>query len=358
MQGPEIPSARRRGGAGVVLYQNKFYLIAGNTLGHNGGYVPWVDTYDPINNTWQSLSDAPRSRDHFAAAIIGNKIYAVSGRLSGGTGGVFAPLVPEVDIYDINNNSWTSLINSKNLPTPRAGASVAVFQNEIFVIGGEGESPGPAFNKVEAYDPSSETWSTKSDMNYNRHGTQAIVSGNGIFIAGGSPVRGGGRQHNMEVYNVDAPVGTAITASVLNASSIVTFIGTETKNISLSASGGNAGCFIVNTEITGPDAMDFNIVSDLKLHLIKSNGSQDIHVQSNTTISNKTANLVVTYDNGKTATIELMTSSILSVDNFQENEKEIIVHPNPTNEILYLTSQQKVKSIQIFLYKTKLKKLK
>ncbi|MDX1766564.1 MAG: malectin domain-containing carbohydrate-binding protein, partial [Arenibacter troitsensis] len=47
IQGPQIPTNRRRGSAGLVLHNNKFYVVAGNTQGHNGGYVPYFDEYDP-----------------------------------------------------------------------------------------------------------------------------------------------------------------------------------------------------------------------------------------------------------------------------------------------------------------------
>src|SRR5690606_22067035 len=95
MQGPEIPEDRRRGSAGLVVYNDKFYVIGGNTIGHSGGYVNWFDEYDPGKGTWTVLEDAPRARDHFFATVIGNKLYAASGRLSGGAGGTFAPVIPE-----------------------------------------------------------------------------------------------------------------------------------------------------------------------------------------------------------------------------------------------------------------------
>lgn len=92
IQGPEIPSARKRGSAGLVVYNDKFYIVAGNTNGHDGGYVSWFDEYDPATGTWTSLQDAPHARDHFHAAVIGNKLYAVAGRLSGGPDGGLNPM--------------------------------------------------------------------------------------------------------------------------------------------------------------------------------------------------------------------------------------------------------------------------
>lgn len=41
--GPFIPSNRRRGSAGLAVYQGKFYMLGGTTNGHNGGVVNWFD---------------------------------------------------------------------------------------------------------------------------------------------------------------------------------------------------------------------------------------------------------------------------------------------------------------------------
>jgi hypothetical protein len=76
MTGPQIPVQRRRGGGGVQVYNGKFYLMGGNTVGHSGWCVPWFDEFDPSTGQWKQLADAPHSRDHFHAAVIGDKLYA------------------------------------------------------------------------------------------------------------------------------------------------------------------------------------------------------------------------------------------------------------------------------------------
>ena len=70
--GAVIPENRRRGAAGVVVYDRKIYIVSGITDGHWGGGVQWFDEYDPALNVWKILPDAPRSRDHFHAAVINN----------------------------------------------------------------------------------------------------------------------------------------------------------------------------------------------------------------------------------------------------------------------------------------------
>ncbi|MEL6813131.1 MAG: malectin domain-containing carbohydrate-binding protein, partial [Bacteroidota bacterium] len=109
IQGPEIPVGRRRGSSGLVLYNDKFYVVGGNTNGHKGGFVSWFDEYDPSTGIWTPLPDAPRERDHFHAALIGDKLYAAGGRLSGGPGGVFKPLIAQVDVYEFTSGSLSKV---------------------------------------------------------------------------------------------------------------------------------------------------------------------------------------------------------------------------------------------------------
>jgi len=45
--GDEIPAARRRGSAGVVLADGMVYVVGGIVNGHMGGYVSWFDQYNP-----------------------------------------------------------------------------------------------------------------------------------------------------------------------------------------------------------------------------------------------------------------------------------------------------------------------
>ncbi|MBT8295474.1 MAG: PKD domain-containing protein, partial [Gramella sp.] len=139
IQVAEIPENRRRGSAGLSVYNDKFYISGGNTIGHNGGYVSWFDEFDPATGTWTSLPDAPRPRDHFHAAVIDDKLYLAGGRLSGGSGGTFKPVISEVDVYDFLTNTWSTLPADQNLPTPRAAAVTVNFNGKLVVAGGEVE---------------------------------------------------------------------------------------------------------------------------------------------------------------------------------------------------------------------------
>ncbi len=81
--GPEIPANRRRGAAGVVVYDKKIYIVCGIINGHTSGWVGWLDEFDPATNTWRILPDAPRTRDHLHAAVIEDQLFVSGGRRSG-----------------------------------------------------------------------------------------------------------------------------------------------------------------------------------------------------------------------------------------------------------------------------------
>jgi hypothetical protein len=231
--GSTIPTARRRGSAGAVAYKNKLYLVGGIIDGHWSGWVTWFDEYDPATNKWKVLPDAPRARDHFHAVISNDKLYVIGGRRSSGiTGQVFDLTVPEVDVYDFNAGTWSTLPSGSNLPTPRAGAGTVLLGNEIIVMGGESPQPA-AFKTTEALDLSSFTWRSLADMQQGRHGTQAVVNNGNIYIVAGAGTRGGSMtlnsQERFSLFGPTTPVVPALVQSQLVAPASVNF-GTVPKN--------------------------------------------------------------------------------------------------------------------------------
>ena len=311
IQGPQIPAGRRRGSAGLVLYNDKFYVVAGNTDGHDGGYVAWLDEYDPATGTWTPLADAPRARDHFAAAVIGDNLYLAGGRLSGGAGGVFGPTIPEVDVYDLVAGTWSTLPAGQNIPTARGGASVVNYNDKLVVIGGETEVSGPALTTTEEYDPITQSWRNLADLNHPRHGTQAIVSGNGIFILGGSPVQGGGNQKNMEFFGEDAPTGTPSVASTLQAPAGIQILDGNTEDIDISVVDGNQGIFVTSMVLSGPNAADFVIqAGELTNQLLSVNDTHTISVQLTGTGADRNAVLTINYGNNSSVDIILSNNNL------------------------------------------------
>jgi N-acetylneuraminic acid mutarotase len=204
--GAIIPENRRRGASGVVVYNRKIYIVSGITDGHWSGGVQWFDEYDPALNSWKNLPDAPRSRDHFHAAVINNKLYLAGGRRSSAaTNQVFELTVPEVDVYDFVSGKWETLPQENNIPTPRGGTTTAVLGVNLIIIGGENAEP-KALKHIEALDIRNNTWRSLTGLQQGRHGTQAVVKNNAIFIASGAGDQGGSNLLNTQEFFYMPPV--------------------------------------------------------------------------------------------------------------------------------------------------------
>ncbi len=198
--GPEIPVGRRRGGAGAVLHDGEIYVVAGITNGHYDGHVRWVDAFNPRTGRWRQLPDAPRPRDHFHAQVIGGRIYAASGRRSSAaTNQTFQLTVPEVDVFDLRTQQWSTLPATGNIPTARAGAGTAVVDGTLIVLGGESGQP-LAHDSVEALDPATGRWTVLPPLAMGRHATQAVLHDGRIYLASGSRTRGATEVDSQEIY--------------------------------------------------------------------------------------------------------------------------------------------------------------
>ncbi|MFD2257071.1 Kelch repeat-containing protein [Luteolibacter algae] len=192
--GPEIPEGRRRGSNGVVLHEGKIYLVCGIRNGHIGGYVSWLDSYDPVRKEWKILPDAPRPRDHFGAALVDGKIIAAGGRTtSQETKQVFDLVIPEADIFDIKAQTWSTAIDP--IPTPRAGTMTISLADRAVIAGGESMRE-KAHDEVEALDPASGKWESWPSLVTGRHGTGLAMVDGMLYTAAGCAVRGGGKEIN------------------------------------------------------------------------------------------------------------------------------------------------------------------
>lgn len=190
-KGPAIPKDRNRGGTGVIIDGSQLYLVCGIKDGHRGDHKKWLDRYNFNSGKWEILADAPRARDHFQATLINDKIYAIAGRTTIAADSPFKNTIGEVDVYDISNNTWTTL--DKNIPTQRAGNFNTVINNEILVLGGESFEQEKAHSEVELLNVENNTWRSGTLMPIGRHGTGVVLTnGHKIYVASGSGNHGGG----------------------------------------------------------------------------------------------------------------------------------------------------------------------
>jgi N-acetylneuraminic acid mutarotase len=199
---------RPRGAGGVVAHDAKIYVLGGLARDPSDSTkyiaVPWVDVYDPATNSWAPpLASMPTARDHFQAAVVDGKIYAIGGRDKS-----VIVLKNVNEVYDVATNAWAT--GKAPLPTARGGYAMARLGRELFVIGGEGPDGSggtKTFDNVEAYNVDTNTWRSLAPMPNPRHGISAAVCNGGIYIAAGGAVPFGGSPSS--VHDVLFPDGTA-----------------------------------------------------------------------------------------------------------------------------------------------------
>ncbi len=188
------PMPRGRGAGGVAVFDGKIYYAGGL---NDFEAQTWFDVYDPATDTWTALPEMPRPRDHFHAAVLDGVFYAIGGRDAN-----INATNAFVDAFDFATQTWTTL--DTDLPTERGGFASAVLDGEVLVIGGEGG--GATYAEVEAYNPATGEWRALEPMPTPRHGIQAAVCGNGVYIAAGGIRQGVGPSTAHEVLFLGEPM--------------------------------------------------------------------------------------------------------------------------------------------------------
>lgn len=255
--GPVIPSGRLRGSSGTLVHDGLIYWISGNTDGHLGPVTAMVDVYDPATGSFAALAEIPHPRDHFFATLHAGKIYVIGGRSTGEIS-AYEPTIPEIDVYDIATDSWDTLPETANLHPPRAAAATDRVGNEIVVAGGESGVQGLAHAEVQAFDPATGQWRDLANMPTPRHGTQAIVSNDGFYVAAGSPYRGGPGGAVLDVEGLflagaTTPSGIPITEGSISAPPLIVF-DSASATIPIMHEGGNQAVIIKEIRISGSSA--------------------------------------------------------------------------------------------------------
>lgn len=311
--GSTIPVARQRGSAGVVTYNGKIYMVSGSLGGHAGtaSYLTMFDEYDPATDTWTTLADVPRGRDHFNAVVSGSKLYVLGGRA-----GSVSATVAEVDVYDFVAGTWSTLPSpTGDVPTPRGGSTAAAVGTDIFFLGGESGAQTLAHSEVEVLDTNTNTWRTLDALDTGRHGTQAVVDGTKIYIAAGSGEVGGGPEmSSLEVFertSLSDP-GTVLPSSLAATPATHDFgqlsVGSSAATtVTLSNTGGNQPISI--TGITGSGSLDYTISFAENLpHTLASGETMDVQVDFAPTAEGSSTYSIDIVHDGSNGTVNVPVS--------------------------------------------------
>lgn len=203
-QGHPIPAEHQRGAAGTVVYKEKIYVVAGVECGHTSGTTNIFSCYDPKTGEWEMLTKAPHIRDHFAAVVVGDKLYCIGGRNSsehreGRFKSFFDAVVPQVDVYNFKTGKWITLKN--DLPVATAAGGIVNIGDEIIYFGGEGVSD-MAYADTQCLDLNTGEWRALAPMAKGSHGSGAVYYRGAVYWAAGSYKQGGSNTNFLQRFKL------------------------------------------------------------------------------------------------------------------------------------------------------------
>ncbi len=185
-----MPTARYALGVGAI---DGILYGVGGLLGTTP--LATVEAYDPASNTWTTKASMPTARHRLAVGVVNGILYAVGGS---GNFGSPAVVLATVEAYDPATNSWTT---KASMPTARFDLAVVVANGTLYAIGGI-SSAVQGVATVEAYDPATDTWTTKASMPTARFGLGvATINGKLYAVGGASNAPGGAQYATLEVYD-------------------------------------------------------------------------------------------------------------------------------------------------------------
>ncbi|MGH2652617.1 MAG: Kelch repeat-containing protein, partial [Actinomycetota bacterium] len=210
--GPDMPF--RAGSSASAVIEDQIYIAGGIDI-DGDSTISTTAKLDPRTRAWTLLAPMPLPRHHAASATDGTRLYVFGGRGPGSRGGhVLAKGFDDVQVYDPATDSWTVSRPGPTAPAPlpqaRGGTGKAVYAGGRFwVFGGEtagadtaGATRNEVYDRVDVYDPVTNTWTSGPPLPTARHGVLPVLRDGHIFVAGGGVRPGASRSRVLEILRL------------------------------------------------------------------------------------------------------------------------------------------------------------
>jgi N-acetylneuraminic acid mutarotase len=172
-----LPSPR---GAGAMVYlDGQLHFFGGVDLSRVGHTEHWILNLNDAHPTWTAATPMPFTRNHLAAVVLNDRIYAI-----GGQEGIDDKIPdPDVLVYwdPSNPNQWAHVAD---LPAGRSHMAAISTGSHIIVMAGEGTG-GVILSSTLEYDPTANTWTPITSMPGPRLApVGAYINGKIVFSLG------------------------------------------------------------------------------------------------------------------------------------------------------------------------------
>ena len=154
-------------------------VLASFTVAWDKGWIFPKPTPDPIlaamnADRWKELAPMSVARANMALTVYDNMIYVIGGETEEGVTGL-------TEVYDIATDTWARLPDK---PTPVTNAKAVAVGGKIYVPGGRGLDRDST-DKVESFDPLSDSWQTERSLPEPNSEFALIANEGKIYLFGG-----------------------------------------------------------------------------------------------------------------------------------------------------------------------------
>jgi N-acetylneuraminic acid mutarotase len=181
----KMPMPTARSGFQANVVDDKIYLIGGRVESESSSISKksaQVEIYDPLTDTWAFGLPIPTAVAGYASAVLDGKIYIISGVAGGST---YTNLT---QVYDPKTDEWSfSAPIPMGVTAAAAGSTTGTkAAKAIYVIGGSNETyPLNGQYVNQAYFPESNSWSMAASMPVDRAGSTVAVVNDTLYVMGG-----------------------------------------------------------------------------------------------------------------------------------------------------------------------------
>jgi N-acetylneuraminic acid mutarotase len=171
--GPSLPAAVDH--AMLVTYRNQLALIGG-FVSRGGDSVASAEmlVYDDSIGHWRKGPPLRHARAAGAAAVVGDKIVVVGGRLGS------EQLVRETEVFD--GKAWH---DRAAIPVPGDHLAAASDRSYLYAVGGRRFTASNNTDVVQRFEPATDRWTTLAALPERLSGTGAAVIGDRLLVTSG-----------------------------------------------------------------------------------------------------------------------------------------------------------------------------
>ncbi|XP_069491089.1 kelch-like protein 20 isoform X2 [Ambystoma mexicanum] len=158
---------------GLVVSGTTLYLAGGEFPDGSASREMW--RYDPCFDIWQEMAPMNVARSELGLAMLDGLVFAVGGWEGHSR-------LDSVECYDPHTNTWHFVVPMKMAVTSPA---VVAHDGLLYVTGGAVLEDGDGMDMVQVYNPKVNEWTEVAPMRISRSGSAACVLRGKIYVIGG-----------------------------------------------------------------------------------------------------------------------------------------------------------------------------